>query len=111
MAECPRADAPPTGRFRPPVEQGRIEFEDPAFRPAPKLATGESFLPAGKLVAWPRKCEACADKDAIPHDLQATMSWMAENSRNLMEYIRALLGEPLSDADRDMPGNERYRER
>jgi hypothetical protein len=107
------------------MEQGRIEFDDPTFRPARVRVTTmgqEVIVPAGpapqdfpateakKLGQAPRKCAACAEKDAIIHDLKATMAWMAEGGKELMEYVRALLKEPLSDADRNLPGNERFRD-
>ncbi len=106
--------------------QGRIEFEDPNFRPAARVRVTtmgqEVIVPAPepppdfrtaaerKLAVAPRKCTDCAEKDATIHDLQATMTWMAEQGEKLMQYIRALLKEPLSDADRDLPGNEQYRD-
>ena len=99
------------------MEQGKIEFENESdkFLPVARIRVttmGQEIIePAPeKLVPYSRKCTACADKDAIIHDLKVTIDWMAESGRELLEYIRALNKEPLSDADRDLPGNERYRD-
>ncbi len=91
--------------------QGRIEFEDPSFRPARAAVKEPNILaPERKLVLAPRKCGGCAERDALIHDLQATMAWQAEQGEKLLQYIRALLHEPLSDADLDLPENEKYRD-
>jgi hypothetical protein len=87
--------------------QARIEFDDPS-RPAKAAVRPEPSIlvpPERKLVLAPRKCAACQEKLDIIHDLQATMAWQAEQGEKLLQYIRALLKEPLSDADLDLPGN------
>jgi len=51
--------------------QGRIEFEDPSFRPAKAAVRPEPNIlapPERKLVLAPRKCAACQEKlDARGH--------------------------------------------